>query len=424
MSPLTALLAALFGKRARHPVRAAYVRLVSLAFLAAILGILLAKTVKDFPVLYMNHYSLFFGTCFIALLLFLFTLLPSQNLTYSSTIHHLFEVLPLPMPIRLVAFLLPSIVLLALTTCLIAPPLLFIGIKLGLSAFEILLAIGIGAASSLGITFGIFFRYRQLSIILIPCLLIGLFWLQRSSLSPQTNNLAMAGLTAAYTLLVSLLPFLRPNNFKDSQHYMKVRSLPFRNWFTKKVVRAAITRHGFLTALGVIGALSLASYRWQAITHDLLVTLCSLFIATFVADFRCLSRRLAPTEIVSLRGVFSFMQAQFGAAMVLGSLLMIPAVLITQALNISTIAQFSLSIVVGLLIGTILASEPGDIRSQFLATLLSVGLIMFFSIPWLSAFDEVQISLGKILCCLVGMVACYRIEQKRNNFIWTKIHDV
>jgi hypothetical protein len=197
--------------------------------------------------------------------------------------------------------------------------------------------------------------------------------------------------------------------------------LPATAWFLQKLLRSPSLRLNWLVALGMNIAACVVAERYN-LDMRVLALCIAITSATCIADIRALTRRSIPAEIVCVRGTAYFAGVQLIGASICTISLAAPLFWATSTLDSTIFSQLAAGLAVGIFAGTLLTPQARDISSQFVSTLLCLGVLV--ALPMLPFVPtdrtwQTNMQLG-IAVLLVG--ASLWIEYTRNQFTWRKKH--
>lgn len=439
-----AALAHSFGARNNaRPVRSALLRLGGLGGAAALLGFLIGTSMDGLTLTYVPHaYLLTFSAAVAVQIAAGFALVVALGVMragQSETFVKLLLTWPITKRMRWALFMLPNLILAALAVILIGWPLSLLLAKLGLSWPLLLLGAGFGYCSAFGLVRGLPLKLRNLLVVWIGAVV----WLEYQLLQ-RINDTTLpvderwwyaAGLMAILLLLTGL--FATNNSelralITAKEHAKKVRfSAPPRAWFLTKLLRRPNIRLSFGVALLMSGGIAIASQRYGLTDPEALGLFAAILAASFATDLRALSRRHNPAEITALRATRRF-SGTYLAHTAIGSLLAVGPILwaLTAiadgwhlAFTAHIILQLLIGIAAGAFAGTFIVPEGRDISSQFMSTIIVLGIL--FALPQLPIVESLSLAQRTIVdmgCCLLLVLGVYAIEYKRNPYTWRKRH--
>ena len=202
-------------------------------------------------------------------------------------------------------------------------------------------------------------------------------------------------------------------------------------WFGLKFMRNNKTLSSFTFC--IILSLSVCfSYfvRHQSLSGGFVVVFGALLVCGLAADARSISRKNKTPEIVSLRGVNFFVNSEIRNLSIFSFLVVAPLLIVlikTDGQVVWSLVFLAISIAVaagmlGLMYGTLLVSEAGEIGTQFITGILSLASVVL--VPKLFHFSDANYLIQAIAwLCVAGvcnLVILLTEQQRRNNYGYVK----
>jgi len=417
---LIALGVALLGHDAAHPKRRSLVVLTLLVTAALGCGWALQKAIDTALLPPLDKTLVFFSCIAItSLSISLSIILSYAGFRPKDTVSKLLWYLPLR-PLQRWLYLQAPIYLGGVITLItICPSLSWLARNMGISSFYCSIALIIGVVGAYG-----FFHACHTSSAALPVVCLGiivaieLFGLQQFAHDPTslTWKLVLTGIYACKNLGWLFCSRRAKTNYTSKRAaHMIGRQLPSTFWYLKKVLRASLLNASICLLL----CLGIATYCWRLSLQDaeMVSTVASLIIASFVSDLRGLCRARSPAEITALRGTNYFV-IHYLTTGILAGLTIAPLLIFLVVLDspLFCYLQPLLGIAAGSLAGACVVPRPRDISGQCFAVLLS---IVFVTLPprFFSSLNPLS-----LLASEVGVLVAFIfvVEYLRNPFTWRK----
>ncbi|HSX29420.1 MAG TPA: hypothetical protein VLE73_02575 [Candidatus Saccharimonadales bacterium] len=439
----TVAIAHSFGSGSKRPFHAAIARLSMFGIAAATMSLLVGHGLQKLPLSPVPHAWLLACPASVvvqaAAVCSLVIAMGIMRVDMHERFIRLLLIWPLTARTRWALYMLPSLILVLLSTLLVAWPLAVALTQLGLAVPLIIAAFIAGCATALALVQSVPRNYSPLLLAWIPCNL----WLEyamltrigNASLPLHTRGWYAAALASVFALLIALalrtVKRLTTTLTTVQSQTHNHRALPPAVWFLAKLLRSPSSRISFVGCLAISLFVSIGARRQGATEPAAISLIGALLAASFATDIRARARRVWPAEITALRGSLNFVGIYLLHAF-LGCMLAISPIIFTLttlpyhwslATGLHTCLQLSIGICAGASAGSILVPEGRDISSQFTAGIIVLAIL--FAAPQLSSLQHLPLAWRNItdgIVIAVLLVIIFAIEYKRNPFFWRQSH--
>lgn len=440
---LAALAHSFGGQDSERPVRTALYRLAGLAACAAGLGWLVGKSMDGLVLAAVPQaFLLVCAAAFAMQIAAAFALLVAVGMLRAGQAETFVQLLltwPLTKRTRWLLFMLPSLVLAALAGLMIGWPLYLLLSKLGLAWPLIAAGCAVGYASAFGLVRGLPPKINKLLIVWVAGVAGLEYWLLS-----HVNNIALpfsvrawyavallaicAGLIGLFVhSSASLRALVTARERGGSVHHI----LPLSWWFGIKMLRRPGVRLSFGVALLMSLGIAVASARYGFNDTEALSLFAAILAASFATDLRALARRMNPAEITALKATARF-TAAYATWAIIGGLAVTVPIVVSMAvsgiewswgLGVHVGLQMLIGALAGVFAGTLIIPEGRDISSQFMSTVLVLGILFALpQVPFIAGMSAGERTILDIAFCLVLLTSIFGIEQNRNPYLWRKRH--
>lgn len=342
-----------------------------------------------------------------------------------STINRLLVTLPIRGRDRWLFSILPHLFVSGLLSLFLVPLVVVLADKL---AFSVILAIFLLVASLSSVLGLVLWPRLKTSIflVLLAALTLGLPHLLGFMASHELWRQVTCWLLLLVMIALGIIGWYksRTQMIRQTKLTRTVRRWPFstRQWFIVKLLRNGQTWRSWLTSFGL--ALVLAGViLWRQIAQTNIfgwLLFSAVLALAFATEVRTTSRLHRTPEITAVRDVVYFVKREWWAAIFCGLIVGLPILVsilwATQdtAWIITYVSYQVYAVAIGLVMGTLLGPEQGNIGIQFVTTCLALGL--FFAIPKMSGLASRGIAaqnIGRISLALLVLLTTYTIEYRR-----------
>ncbi len=209
--------------------------------------------------------------------------------------------------------------------------------------------------------------------------------------------------------VASRLPITETNRFM-----IKISPLP---WPLKLAVRFKPLIMSMTVCLGLVLSIIFFAKKNNLVLDNSILSICTLFIGSSVADIRSVFRVSKPPEIACLKGTLYWFINYTLSCISIGAFLALPVIIVFPLSSIDLAIEITLAISIGILSSVTIGNSQKDMSSQFMTNLLILALTYCTKRLDLTA----TIHSAALIVIAIGMSLL--IEQFRNNFIWRRVDE-
>lgn len=416
------LFAITFGGSSKHRLAYAYIKLGAISILSGLTGLQLAAAVHAYSGL-LPLPLMAAGTTFIVQILTMCACITAYGTISSYTkLFSILQTLPLSEhQLRTYSFMPLFVVALLLLPMIVIPLYAMSAHTFGPITLVSVCAV-VGMGSGMGFIWG---KPSRLPVWVWSCLAMAALlaeytFLGRVYAGGDVHMRPVLAVILTALLLLALFLWHGHRNLKPQRTRQTVfgKNVPMP-YILKKSLRNRSVLLSLGTSMGLAAAYAALVHRYgieDPTATGITVCLLSSLVA---CDLRALARIYLPAEITNLRGTWFFTCSLALAALVLGSVALLPLLTILSDGLSPAWGLYVLGTGIGLLVGNLLTPRPHDVSSQCFATLACLLCVLLVTKQ--TFFANMQPFPQGLTYAGVG-VACvifaYVTELKRNHFIW------